>query len=193
MPTNNLGCCAVPRTPASPTMPMAKPAARPLRPTLRPAPSWRKLLQMKEKNLNTHQQQWSTTLLRVTSGANQLSLGRPGQVNMFQIMPGQACPCSTSHTMSSGSSVWCACRKLGRLVCSYASFPSIVQSSPTIKNDRLELQKAEHSWPHRAKVTSRSLQAIYNFSSKFKQIGFSPFQTHEACIRICCCLVQLED
>lgn len=39
MPTNNLGCCAVPRTPASPTMPMAKPAAKPLRPTLSPAPS----------------------------------------------------------------------------------------------------------------------------------------------------------
>ena len=43
MPTNNLGCWAVPRTPASPTMPMAKPAAIPERPTERPAPSWMKL------------------------------------------------------------------------------------------------------------------------------------------------------
>lgn len=52
MPTNNLGCCAVPRTPASPTMPMAKPAARPLRPTLKPAPSWRKLLQDRWKRVS---------------------------------------------------------------------------------------------------------------------------------------------
>lgn len=42
MPTNNLGCWAVPLTPASPTIPMAKPAARPARPTERPAPSWMK-------------------------------------------------------------------------------------------------------------------------------------------------------
>ena len=40
IPTKSLGCCAVPRTPASPTMPMANPAAKPERPTLRPAPSW---------------------------------------------------------------------------------------------------------------------------------------------------------
>jgi hypothetical protein len=38
MPTYRRGCCAVPRTPASPTIPIAKPAARPDRPTLRPAP-----------------------------------------------------------------------------------------------------------------------------------------------------------
>lgn len=44
MPTNNLGCCAVPLTPASPTIPIANPAAMPLSPTLRPAPRWRKLL-----------------------------------------------------------------------------------------------------------------------------------------------------
>lgn len=44
MPTKSLGCWAVPLTPASPTMPIAKPAASPLRPTLSPAPSWRKLL-----------------------------------------------------------------------------------------------------------------------------------------------------
>jgi hypothetical protein len=40
IPTNKRGCCAVPRTPASPTIPIAKPAARPARPTERPAPSW---------------------------------------------------------------------------------------------------------------------------------------------------------
>jgi len=40
IPTNNFGCCAVPRTPASPTIPIAKPAARPAKPTLNPAPSW---------------------------------------------------------------------------------------------------------------------------------------------------------
>lgn len=45
MPTKSRGCCAVPRTPASPTMPMAKPAARPDSPTLRPAPRWAKALQ----------------------------------------------------------------------------------------------------------------------------------------------------
>jgi len=44
MPTKSLGCWAVPLTPASPTMPIAKPAASPLRPTLSPAPRWRKLL-----------------------------------------------------------------------------------------------------------------------------------------------------
>lgn len=38
IPTNSLGCCAVPRTPASPTIPIANPAARPLNPTLKPAP-----------------------------------------------------------------------------------------------------------------------------------------------------------
>jgi hypothetical protein len=48
IPTNSLGCCAVPRTPASPTIPIAKPAARPDKPTLRPAPRWRKLLQHKQ-------------------------------------------------------------------------------------------------------------------------------------------------
>jgi len=44
IPTKSLGCCAVPLTPASPTMPMAKPAARPARPTERPAPSCTKPL-----------------------------------------------------------------------------------------------------------------------------------------------------
>lgn len=42
MPTKSRGCCAVPLTPASPTTPMAKPAAKPDRPTLSPAPSCRK-------------------------------------------------------------------------------------------------------------------------------------------------------
>ena len=39
IPTKSLGCCAVPLTPASPTIPIAKPAARPARPTESPAPS----------------------------------------------------------------------------------------------------------------------------------------------------------
>jgi hypothetical protein len=38
IPTNRRGCCAVPRTPASPTIPTAKPAASPENPTARPAP-----------------------------------------------------------------------------------------------------------------------------------------------------------
>lgn len=42
IPMYRRGCWAVPRTPASPTIPMAKPAARPARPTDRPAPSWMK-------------------------------------------------------------------------------------------------------------------------------------------------------
>eukprot|EP00962_Isochrysis_galbana_P052314 scaffold23726_cov130-Isochrysis_galbana.AAC.1 len=37
MPTYNLACWALARTPASPTMPIAMPAARPLRPHARPA------------------------------------------------------------------------------------------------------------------------------------------------------------
>lgn len=45
MPTKRRGCCAVPRTPASPTIPMAKPAANPERPTERPAPKCTKPLQ----------------------------------------------------------------------------------------------------------------------------------------------------
>ena len=44
IPTKRRGCWAVPRTPASPTIPIAKPAARPDRPTDRPAPRWAKLL-----------------------------------------------------------------------------------------------------------------------------------------------------
>ena len=40
----DFGCCAVPLTPASPTIPMANPAASPDRPTLNPAPKWMKLL-----------------------------------------------------------------------------------------------------------------------------------------------------
>ncbi|KAH9419411.1 U3 snoRNP protein [Dermatophagoides pteronyssinus] len=38
IPTKRRGCCAIPRTPASPTIPIAKPAAKPDRPTERPAP-----------------------------------------------------------------------------------------------------------------------------------------------------------
>ena len=49
IPTNNLGCCAVPRTPASPTIPMAKPAARPEKPTARPAPRWMNPLKRQKK------------------------------------------------------------------------------------------------------------------------------------------------
>jgi hypothetical protein len=39
MPTKSLGCCAIPLTPASPTIPIEKPAAMPASPTERPAPS----------------------------------------------------------------------------------------------------------------------------------------------------------
>merc|ERR1711976_583699 len=42
MPTNNLGVCALARTPASPTMPIAIPAAKELKPTVKPAPRWAK-------------------------------------------------------------------------------------------------------------------------------------------------------
>lgn len=51
MPTKRRGCCAVPRTPASPTIPIAKPAANPERPTDRPAPKCTKPLR-KEKVMN---------------------------------------------------------------------------------------------------------------------------------------------
>lgn len=42
IPTNSLGCCALARTPASPTMPIAMPAARPARPQDRPDDRWAK-------------------------------------------------------------------------------------------------------------------------------------------------------
>lgn len=42
MPTNKRGCWALPLTPASPTMPIAKPAAKPDKPTDKPAPNWMK-------------------------------------------------------------------------------------------------------------------------------------------------------
>ena len=38
IPTYSFGCWAVPLTPASPTIPIANPAARPDRPTDKPAP-----------------------------------------------------------------------------------------------------------------------------------------------------------
>jgi|EP01046_Picozoa_sp_COSAG06_P016914 hypothetical protein len=38
IPTKSFGCCEVQRTPASPTMPIAPPAARPLKPTATPEP-----------------------------------------------------------------------------------------------------------------------------------------------------------
>lgn len=44
MHSTYLGCCAVPRTPESPTIPIAYPAAKPAIPTLRPAPKCAKLL-----------------------------------------------------------------------------------------------------------------------------------------------------
>lgn len=40
IPTKSLGCWAVPLTPASPTIPIAKPAANPEKPTASPAPRW---------------------------------------------------------------------------------------------------------------------------------------------------------
>ena len=51
IPTKSLGCCAVPRTPESPTIPIAKPAAKPLKPTDSPAPRWRKDLKIKWSNM----------------------------------------------------------------------------------------------------------------------------------------------
>lgn len=50
IPTNNLGCWAVPLTPASPTIPMANPAAKPEKPTARPAPRWMNPLKEEEEN-----------------------------------------------------------------------------------------------------------------------------------------------
>ena len=43
---NSLGYWAFPRTPASPMIPIAKPAARPERPTLKPAPRCKKALKV---------------------------------------------------------------------------------------------------------------------------------------------------
>lgn len=49
IPTNSLGCWAVPLTPASPTIPIAKPAAKPEKPTDSPAPKCTKPLKTKKK------------------------------------------------------------------------------------------------------------------------------------------------
>lgn len=51
IPTNKRGCCAVPLTPASPTMPIANPAAKPEKPTARPAPRWMKPLKKSSINI----------------------------------------------------------------------------------------------------------------------------------------------
>jgi hypothetical protein len=51
MPTNNLGCRQVPRTPESPTMPIASPAASPDMPTAMPAPSELKALWRRKKTV----------------------------------------------------------------------------------------------------------------------------------------------
>lgn len=47
IPTNNLGCWAVPLTPASPTIPIANPAANPEKPTAKPAPKCKNPLKIK--------------------------------------------------------------------------------------------------------------------------------------------------
>lgn len=67
IPTNSRGCCAVPLTPESPTIPIAKPAARPLKPTERPAPSWRKELQKERK-----EERWNKHELEISEEYNQV-------------------------------------------------------------------------------------------------------------------------
>lgn len=48
IPTKRRGCWAVPRTPASPTIPIANPAAKPLKPTAKPAPKCKNPLKKKK-------------------------------------------------------------------------------------------------------------------------------------------------
>jgi len=119
IPTYKRGCCAVPRTPASPTIPTAKPAAKPDKPTLKPAPKWWNDLCEREKlnkfmisiadkflknwqNLKFREKHFSNNKWNKCFFKQNFSRSNTGTAGTYQIRPEK----QTAHTSQWLNLIW---------------------------------------------------------------------------------------